>query len=73
MVAKRVSTVSVSKRTVHKIGGSLMISLPPEFIEAHGIKAGDELPVIANHLLKVVPMAEHGDDEIIEESKKEEE
>ena len=48
----------VIKRKVHKIGGSLMIALPAEFVQAHGIKEGDELPVLADHILKIVPMAE---------------
>lgn len=50
--------ITVQKRRVHRIGGSLMIVLPPEFTEAHNIKEGDELPVLANHILKIVPMAE---------------
>ena len=51
-------TLIVEKRKVHKVGGSLMIALPPGFIEAHNIKEGDLLPVIADHLLKIVPMPE---------------
>lgn len=35
-------------RKVHKVGGSLMIALPPSFIEVNGIKDGDELAVISH-------------------------
>ena len=45
-------------RQVIKIGRSHYISLPKEFMEAHGIKAGDWLPTAANHILKVIPMPE---------------
>jgi len=45
-------------RQVIKIGHSYYISLPPEFMKAHGIKQGDWLPTAANHILKVIPMPE---------------
>ena len=45
-------------RQVIKIGRSYYISLPPEFVKAHNIKAGDWLPTAADHILKVIPMAE---------------
>jgi len=38
--------------------GTLYISLPREFVDKHGIKPGEKLPVIANHILKIVPMKE---------------
>lgn len=50
------SHLVVGKRKVHKIGGSLMIVIPPEFAEIHGIREGDELPFAANHILQVTPM-----------------
>ena len=43
---------------VHKIGGSLMITLPAEFTSFHGIKKGDDVGLLANHLLTIHPMKE---------------
>lgn len=39
-------------------GDSLYICLPREFIKLHGLKKGDKVPVLAGHILKVVPMKE---------------
>ena len=35
-----------------------MITLPAEFVFAHGIKEGDDIGILANHVLKVDPMKE---------------
>jgi len=43
---------------VHEIGGSLMVTLPAEFVKAHSIKKGDEIGVLANHLMTIHPMKE---------------
>jgi antitoxin component of MazEF toxin-antitoxin module len=43
-------------RKVFKIGDSLAITLPPEFIKEHGIKVGDKLEVIFNSFLTAKPM-----------------
>lgn len=48
----------VKLRSVLKSGSSYYISIPPEFIKLHGIKKGDRLPVLADHIMKVVPMKE---------------
>ena len=48
-------------RQVIRIGKSHYISLPPEFMQAHKIKAGDWLPTAANHILKIIPMPEEND------------
>ncbi|MDI7258899.1 MAG: AbrB/MazE/SpoVT family DNA-binding domain-containing protein, partial [Thermodesulfobacteriota bacterium] len=53
----RKGIISEPRRTT-RIGSSYYISLPKEFLEAHDIKEGDWLPVAANHILKVIPMAE---------------
>lgn len=45
-------------RKVIRLGGSLVIGLPPNFIEAHNIKEGDDLPFAANHIIKYIPMPE---------------
>lgn len=50
--------IIVETQKVHKIGGSLMIRIPPRFARANMIKAGDMVPVLADHILKLVPMAE---------------
>ena len=65
-MAKKKHQLIVEKRKVYRIGGSLMIGLPPEFTAAHNIQEGDMLPVLANHILKIVPMPEE-DQEITEE------
>lgn len=58
--ARRVikENVILEQRQLIKIGRSHYISVPKEFLEAHGLKAGDYLPVAANHILKIVPMSE---------------
>lgn len=45
-------------RRVIKIGGAWYLNLPPQFIEAHGLKSGDMVPITADHLLKVIPHSE---------------
>jgi hypothetical protein len=44
------------------MGGSLVISLPAEFCHLHHIKAGDDLPFAADHIMKVIPMPEGKED-----------
>lgn len=55
---KNKGKVTAGTRKVISLGGSLAITLPQEFVEAHHIKVGDDLPVAADHILKVIPMAE---------------
>jgi antitoxin component of MazEF toxin-antitoxin module len=55
---KQKGRLIVEKRKIYKFGGSFGILLPKEFIEAHNLKEGDEVPVLANHILKIVPMSE---------------
>ena len=46
-------------RTIFKLGNySLVISLPKAFVKKHDLKAGDRVPVVANSILKVIPMKE---------------
>ncbi len=54
----RIEDPVVKLRTVLKVGASYYISIPPAFMKQHGIKKGDRLPVLAGHILKVVPMSE---------------
>lgn len=58
MAEKEKAKVTAETRKVIKLGGSLVISIPQTFVDAHHIKEGDDLPVIANHILKIVPMPE---------------
>ena len=48
---------------VHRVGGSLMVTLPPEFIRAHSISEGDLVGILANHVLKLDPMKEGRENE----------
>lgn len=45
-------------RKLIRYGGSLAITLPPEWCEKHGLKPGDEVPFVANTVLKIVPVKE---------------
>lgn len=62
-MAREKQQLIVEKRKVHRMGGSLMIVLPPGFTRAHNIQEGDELPVLADHILKIVPMPEEREEE----------
>jgi len=44
------------QRKLVKIGNSLYISLPREFIERHNLSEGDKLPIIVDDELRVVPV-----------------
>jgi len=56
-------TIIATTRKVIKQGNSLAITLPVSFTRAHGIKAGDVLPIIANHILRVIPIPEESKDD----------
>lgn len=53
------------RRKVHKVGDSLMLAIPVEFVKRHGLKAGDEVAVLADNWLQVVPFKRI--DEVVEE------
>ena len=48
----------VKVRSVLRVGKTYYIALPREFVNLHGIEKGDRLPVLADHIMKVVPMKE---------------
>lgn len=48
----------VTLRKVVFTGNTYYISLPRKFIELHGIKKGEKLPIVADHILKIIPMKE---------------
>ena len=45
--------IYTSIRSVNKIGQSLFITIPAEWVQAHGIKAGDKVVAIANGILQI--------------------
>ena len=45
-------------RKVVKHGRSYYINLPKEFIELHHLKKGDRVPVLTDHVMKIIPMME---------------
>jgi bifunctional DNA-binding transcriptional regulator/antitoxin component of YhaV-PrlF toxin-antitoxin module len=44
-------------RKVIKLGGSLAVTLPPEFVKAYDIKEGDDLLYAAGYVLQFIPMS----------------
>lgn len=56
---KKKKSVKIARMTkVHRVGGSLMVTLPAEFVGAHSIKEGDDVGILANGIVKVDPMKE---------------
>lgn len=53
---KDVNVASASIRRVIKIGGSLALTLPPEWARKGRLGAGDEVALIANGELRIVPI-----------------
>ena len=45
-------------RKIIKCGQSYYVSIPPEFMQRHRLKKGDSVPIIADSILKLVPMQE---------------
>lgn len=45
-------------RKVMKMGGSLVVTLPAQFVHAHDIKAGDDLSFVAGYIMQLIPMPE---------------
>lgn len=48
----------IKLRRLVKLGNSLYVCIPREFIALHDLKKGEKVPVLANHIMKVVPMKE---------------
>lgn len=48
----------VETRRVIRLGTSHYISLPPEFVVEHNIQPRDLLPIVANRVMKIYPIAE---------------
>jgi hypothetical protein len=54
---KRGEPITENRRILH-IGNAWYLNVPPEFVEAHGLKHRDKVPITCNHLLKVIPHSE---------------
>ena len=46
---------SLERRKIYAIGGSLVITLPPGWLAYFGLKAGDEVRVLADRELVISP------------------
>ena len=55
------------KGKVHGIGSSLLITLPREFVKENKIKKGDEVGILADHWLQVVPFR-RVDEEVVKDT-----
>jgi len=44
-------------RNLHEQGGSLLITLPKFWVEALGLKKGDQVTIVANDVLTIIPSA----------------
>jgi hypothetical protein len=49
--------ITVTRRII-RLNRAYYINLPLEFIKRHRLKKGDSVPVIADAILKIVPMVE---------------
>lgn len=58
MKKQRKNEPITQNRRIRKIGSSYYLNLPPEFVAQNNIQPGDRVPVVANHILKVIPMSE---------------
>ena len=45
-------------RRIVKCGASFYVSIPPEFMKRHRLQKGDSVPIIADSILKIIPMQE---------------
>lgn len=50
--------IIAEQRKLIQTGGSVSITLPPEWLIRNGLKAGDYVGVVANGILKIVPANE---------------
>ena len=45
-------------RKIIQIGNSFGITIPKEWLDQHHLVKGDMVPIVANNILKVVPISE---------------
>jgi len=55
---KKTDTPIAKIRSLIHIGQSLAITLPKEFVTKHGLKKGEKIPVVADSIVKIIPMKE---------------
>jgi len=48
--------MELRKSRVHRVGDSLMITLPDSFVKEHGIKKGEVMVVVHNGFLQAIPV-----------------
>jgi hypothetical protein len=58
MKAQRPKELIVTTRKLVLHGKTLYVSMPKNFVEKHGLKKGERIPVLADHIMKVIPMGE---------------
>jgi antitoxin component of MazEF toxin-antitoxin module len=61
-------SIIVTTRRVWRQGGSLAITLPASFTAVNNIREGDDLPIVADHILKIIPMPEGKKEANVEKS-----
>ena len=49
--------IAVTRRIIQH-GRSYYLAIPPEFMAKHQLKKGDVVPMVANSILKIVPVNE---------------
>jgi len=57
---KKEYKIIAEPRRLIRVGNSLAVTLPPRFVEEHNLREGDEVGVVADHILKLIPMKEEG-------------
>ena len=50
--------VGITGRRFFKLGNSIALTLPKEFIESHNIKPGDSVSILYNSIVMLEPMCE---------------
>ena len=48
----------ITKRKLVTSGGSIVVSIPKEWLKRHSLNSGDEVLIIANNSLKILPRDE---------------
>jgi len=54
-VAQKKRLPVIEERKIFQIGGSLAVTIPSEWLEQTGLKAGSTVTVIANNEIRIVP------------------
>jgi len=52
------------KRKLHGQGGSYLVALPKIWVEAEGLRDGDEVLLLFNDVVKIVPLS-FGQNEVV--------